>query len=302
MKKIASLIVLMTSAIILVSFCKKDPSSTDGQEYSGPYFGQDPPGRTPSRFVSQMIPAGAFAITFSPDGKECFYTKYISSRSVNAIYWTKEQSGSWGMPEIASFSGRHMDMEAHIIPDGSRMYFGSERPLSGSPTGILRSWYLEKEESGWSEPQPIESPLRDLSMMFPSVAANGNIYYTAVDGMDQCISMSKYVNGAFQPPEILSNNINSHRATGHPFIAPDESYIIFDAVVASNYFRDLYISFRNLDGSWTQAVSMGDAVNTSENEMCAFVSRNGEYLFFYRGGEGSDGVYWVDADIIEDLK
>ena len=77
---------------------------------------------------------------------------------------------------------------------------------------------------------------------------------------------------------------------------------IFDAVVASNYFRDLYISFRNPDDSWTQAVSMGDAVNTSENEMCAFVSRNGEYLFFYRGGEGSDGVYWVDADIIEDLK
>lgn len=301
MKKIASFLVLIVSAVIVVSFCKKDPSSADN-EYSGAYFGQSPPGRTPSRFVSQMIPAGAFAITFSPDGKECFYTMYISSRSVNALYWTKEQDGKWRLPEIASFSGSHMDMEAHIVPDGSRMYFGSERPLSGSPAGILRSWYLEKEGSGWSAPHVINPPLRDLSMMYPSVAANGNIYYTAVEGQDQCISMSRYTDGTFQPPEILSDNINSLRAAGHPFIAPDESYIIFDAVVTDNYFRDIYISFRNPDDSWTQAVSMGDAVNTDENEMCSFVSRNGEYLFFCRGGGSSNGIYWVDAGIIDDLR
>jgi hypothetical protein len=81
----------------------------------------------------------------------------------------------------------------------------------------------------------------------------------------------------------------------HPFIAPDESYLIFDVAV-SGYIRDLFICMRKPDGTWTKAINLGSPVNTYEgSEMCPFVSRDGKYFFFCRGGT----EFWVDASFIE---
>ena len=101
----------------------------------------------------------------------------------------------------------------------------------------------------------------------------------------------------------LSQSINSRSNAAHPFIAPDESYLIFDARPDGGYLCDLYISFKNSDGTWSQAKSMGTAINTNRNETAAFVSRDGKYLFFSRtAAGGTSNVYWADASIIETLK
>ena len=49
----------------------------------------------------------------------------------------------------------------------------------------------------------------------------------------------------------------------HPFIAPDESYLIWDDEREGGYGdNDLYISFRQQDGSWGAAINLGDKINT----------------------------------------
>ncbi len=74
---------------------------------------------------------------------------------------------------------------------------------------------------------------------------------------------------------------------------------------------DIYISFRQEDGSWLSAINMGDKINTALQESGASVSDDGKYLFFSRGEwklreDGSTywvgRPYWVDAQLIENLR
>jgi len=58
------------------------------------------------------------------------------------------------------------------------------------------------------------------------------------------------------PPQRLAGAINSPAVADHFFIAPDESYILFDSKRPGRQGGgDLYVCFRTPDGSWSEAVS-----------------------------------------------
>jgi Tol biopolymer transport system component len=265
---------------------------------TGPYFNQPDPGLTPKRFAPAKIPLGSFAITFSPDGMECFLTR--NTDTINSIWRSKVENGAWINVEKASFSGFYPDAEPHITPDGTKMYFGSARPLPGSTEEKNRTWLIEKLDTGWTEPQPMDPPLRDIFMMYTSVTGNGNMYFSATDSnWNQWIAVSRYVNGVYQEPERISDSINYLLHPAHPFVSPDESYIIVDAVTdTTNWARNLYISFHRPDGSWTKAVDMGPVINTVLYNMFPFVSRDGKYFFFGR----NNLLMWVNESIIEQMR
>jgi len=279
----------------IVSPGVKCPGIMDGESASGPYFGQTAPGTIPKRFAPSKIPLGAWGVTFSPDGMECFITQNIDNVAV--IKTSKEADGTWPNLTTAAFSGTYWDMESHITPAGNRMYFGSQRPLEGAPPDILHQWYVDKTDTGWSEPKPMDPPLRGIFMMFPSVAVNGNMYFTSgtgpiVDG----ISVSRWVDSCYQEPELLSDSINYLYWAAHPFIAPDESYIIFDAKADSTVdITDLFISFRRPDGAWTKAKKLPSSMTPGG---CAYVSRDGKYFFFWK----TNCTMWVDAGFIEKMR
>jgi len=65
---------------------------------------------------------------------------------------------------------------------------------------------------------------------------------------------------------------------------------------------DLYIGYKNPDGTWTKPVNMGPSVNSSSEQILPMVSRDGKYLFMRTQRNGISGVYWMDAKIIEELK
>ena len=88
--------------------------------------------------------------------------------------------------------------------------------------------------------------------------------------------------------------------TAHAFVAPDESYIVFDAGRPGGQGGegDLYVVFRNADGSWSDAVNLGDTINTPGTNFCPMISPDGKYLFYAAGRD----IYWVSAEVIEKLK
>jgi Tol biopolymer transport system component len=135
---------------------------------------------------------------------------------------------------------------------------------------------------------------------------------------------------AYSPPVDIGNKQNGISTTSHevdPFIAPDESYLIFASDRPGGYGEaDLYICFRQSDGTWPKAQNMGPSINTKTGELCPSVSPDGKYLFFSSNrslypnysetpityaekerilnspGNGNPDIYWVDAKIIEELK
>jgi ankyrin repeat protein len=286
----------------IVEFLKAKGADTSPVKFpvlKGKYLGQKKPGLTPGVFAPGIVSTdgGEFAGTFSLDGSEFYFTRSGGEKRLktNTIMVTKIEKGQWTEPQIAAFSGKFFDFEPFISPDGKRLYFGTMRALDGSDKqGALHQWLLEKTTAGWSEPKPLGSPFSDLFVMYPSVTNDGTIYFSGREG----IYLSRYKEGKYQEPEKLSEEtINLFSFTAHPFIAPDESYLIFDAHPLGMY-SDIFISFKEKDGSWRRARKMGSQVNTEESEMCPGVSPDGKLFFFAR----SKNIYWVDASIISNLK
>lgn len=293
-------IFLLFLFLLLISF-EADGLNKNLIESQGDYLGQSKPGSTPEIFAPGIVSTqyGDFAGTFSPDFTEFYFTRRGGSLQFNTILVSKKIGNQWTAPKVAPFSGTYADLEPHITPDGKMLLFGSNRPFEGSGAPIdFHEWYLEKTDSGWSEPILLGAPFVDRFVMYPTVTNDGTIYFTGQEGFNYYIYLSRLVEGVYQEPEKLPVEINEMGVTAHPYIAPDESYLIFDAHASGDSKTHLFISFRNNDGSWTRLKNMGAIINDGDNQAIASVSPDGEYFFFTKNAD----IYWMDAAIIQQLK
>lgn len=248
-----------------------------------------------------------FAITFSPEMDELFFTRRNPGED-NKIYAMQLVDGKWSNPEPAFFTAiEGWDFEPHISPKGDKLYFGSTRPMPDSlKSNGLHQWYSTKTKNGWSNPVPLERPFRDKSIiMYLTSSENENLYFTTGEKGDKpedwVIYKSIKEDGQYQSIDRMEKEIN---ATGkwvaHSYIAPDESYMIYDFKSDSGYGEsDLYISL-NQNGTWTKPHNLGPKINTDQTEMAASVSPDGKYLFFHRGNENEGNMYWVAFKPIEE--
>ncbi|MBD0781205.1 hypothetical protein FX995_05625 [Pseudoalteromonas flavipulchra] len=172
--------------------------------------------------------------------------------------------------------------------------------------------YQEQFSPPVSHIQNIE-PFKDIPIRGYTTSAKGTHYFYVLDLKDGSgyLSYSRLVDGKYEKPHKMSKAINQGKYIAHPYIAPDESYIMWDAEKEGENTPDIYISFRNQDGTWTNAINMGDAINTAAYEQRPKVSPDGKYLFFWRGDkkvrkDGSSywegNPYWMDAKVIETLR
>jgi Tol biopolymer transport system component len=272
---------------------------SDFPKFTGPYLGQKPPGMIPEPFAPELR-STMVGYAFSSDGVELYFG------SLSGIMFSRQENGRWTEPQTAPFSGRYHDFDFNFSPDGASLFFTSNRPLmkDEAPQNQYDIWVVHRTEAGWSEPINIGLPVNtEQNEVYPSVSKNGNLYFfrdirggtaTAAD-----IYCSKFVDGHYTTPEKLGDEINSEFPDIDPFIAPDESYLIFHSFRQDGFGRaDLYISFRKNDGNWIRALNMGDKINTAGGDISGRVSPDGKYFFFTR----SSKPYWVSADIIEEFR
>jgi len=272
----------------------------------GDYLEQEKPGDTPRIFAPGIVSGHGFnsehsPAVFSPDLKEVYWTKKFRG----PILFMKQENGVWTAPEIAPFCSEYGDGEPIFSPDGKKLYFLSLRPIKPGGTGDKENmWYVERTPEGWSKPKPV-SPLINafnLHWLF-SVANNGTIYFASPSGNSygqNDIYSSRFVNGAYEEPKNLGSIINKTGVDHTPFIAPDESYLIYVSSRESPSFADskFHISYRNKDGFWVTPIDLGQKINSIQYALCPAVTPDGKYMFLIGGGD----IYWVDAKFIEELK
>lgn len=275
----------------------------------GDYFGQTPPGDTPVVFAPDIISIDSTiehgSPSFSPDGNEVFWqSNYRQSGKETQIFGvTMKQNGNiWTVPEKTKYSSGFV-----FAPDGERLYFGSKEEKG-------HVCFVKKQGESWSE-------IKDLGLIerFPdlkfaynlTIASNSTIYFLGhAEGFknNYAIYRTEFINGEYEKPELLPLNINTPGDSilnWTPYIAPDESYLIFSRrrILPKDDFGNLYISFRQPDKSWTDPVSLGESINSNGYERFPKVSPDGKYLFFTRFvSRGNEDVLWVSADIIEKLR
>jgi len=267
-------------------------------ELSGAYLGQTPPRGNVQLFAPDIV-SGAIgddnhgSIAFTPQGNEIYWNMWLSGKG--KIWMTKLQNDQWTKPEVASFSdeGPAMDDNPFITPDGRKLFFTSTRSGSVSE-GKENIWFVQRTSSGWSDPKPVSGEVNAMQLHWSVSVSNSGTLYFGGSGADSYggtdIYYSRLVDGVYTKPENMGEVINSEGTDHCPFIAPDESYIIFSRFGPGGGF---YISYKDQSGKWLDPVKIHQYLEG----VCPYVSPDGKYFFF-----NSDGIYWMPAKFIEELR
>jgi hypothetical protein len=281
------------------------------RDWKGKYLGQNPPAMTPIAFAPSILsrskPEWAYCAVFSPDHKELYYTRFDSERGIDQIIVLRTVGETWSHPAVAPFNSDESANDPRLSPDGQTLFFRSQRPLPGhdAPEASFYTWVVTRSGEGWGEPRPLELGGAPRRIGYLGVAKNGTLYFAyrdedTIGGND--IYRSTLRNGAYGAPEHLGPSVNTRYSEGDVFVSPDESYLIvttWDRPDGDGE-SDLYISFRNDDGSWGEQRNIGRPINTGNSEGCPALSPDGEFFFY--GDAPSCSTLWVDAGVIDSLR
>jgi len=327
----------MAFVIILVLAAAGGAAEKQFPTLSGPYLGQTPPGMTPEIFAPGIVSTelNTRDIAISPEGREIYFCVNVAGFTFFTIMVSRERKGSWSEPEVL----QHMEDPGYwngepcLSADGKKLFFLSNRPdkLRGESKGDEDIWAMDRAGDGWGEPYNLGPPVNsDAPEFFPSLTRDNTLYFTRREesGVEH-IFRSRLRDGKYQEPEKLPVQVNSGETRFNAFVAADESFLIVpvygrkDTLGATDY----YITFRNPDDTWSEAVNMGDRINSpGGSEYSASVSPDGKYLFFMsirvpprkqwpeklsaaflhglhaQPGCDNTAIHWVDARVIDSLR
>jgi len=300
-------------------------SQTELKDLNGPYIGQKPPGKTPEIFAPGIITThySQSYIVFLNKALVCVYS--AGTERGHETYYTFEKKGHWTTPQRAPFEELQGHPNYTTGPLGRKVFFHSGRPTHPDDTREDDNiWTIEWTGSGWAEPEPLPAPANsEYCEAYPSATIDGTVYFftwkrEGTRGDD--IWFSRCIDGHYQNAERLSWPINTDFIEYDPYIAPEESFLIFGSDRPGGFGRsDNYICFRQENGTWTSPINLGRPFNSSSWDLCANGTPDEKYFFFLSGRktevdkgeiglksgkkpkEDSD-LYWVNFSFIKNLK
>lgn len=248
------------------------------------YFGEEPPGKRAEIFAPEVL---AF---------ECHDSPVISKDETWMIIGTMEHGIKFyemvagklslttnplgfDIPEICNGIA--------LSPTMDRVYFLIWKNNDED------FYFIENTQNHWTRPKSLGEEVNSFRTHWQfSLATNENLYF-ASDSM----LVSVFDGNSHLRPVPLKLVDNSNLVGSTPFIAPDESYLIFGRD------GDLYISYNLRDGKWTAPRNLGPDINSDYLENCPIISPNGKYLFFIsRRDDRNFNIYWANAGFVERLR
>ncbi len=286
-----------------------DQSKVRNIEAKGNFMGQIEPNIVPKIFAPNFISTEEyeFGSVFNSKGTEFYYGVDVNGKS--EIRYTHLMNDVWSKPEVILSHEEYGYNDPFLSPDEERLYFISRMPSNGiGPSKNDHDiWYVEKRINDWSV--PINAG--------PNINTEGNEYYISFTNKgtmyfssdmnapeerkrsDLDIYYSEYIGEKFQKPVALSKSINTENYEADVFVDPEEKYLIFCTMRSEGLGRgDLYISYKNPDGTWTNSMNLGQTINTKNHELCPYVTPDGKYLFY----TSNEDIYWVSTEVIRQLK
>jgi hypothetical protein len=257
------------------------------------YLAQEPPGRLPEVFAEEFFP-------------DWIHNTPVFTNDLSEMYWAKDgallraryENGAWSPSLEIRLSERDFDYrDPFLAPSGDKLFFTAASPsIEGLRRNKENIWYSQRNGDRWEEPVALGPNINQYHMHWAlSVATNGNLYFIGEYTEQSPIYMSSFINGVYQDPVKLDENINyaPEREEG-PFIAPDERYLMFARSPDLEGHDTLYISF-NDHGRWTPARKITLENGRAINGLSPVVSPDGRYLFFMAWRDGEHRVFWVDV-------
>jgi hypothetical protein len=268
----------------------------------GPYLGQAPPGMTPAPFAPGLVTTGEDegSSGFARGGTVFLFQKFREGRCRTFVM--RRENGVWSAPELIPFWESMAENGDFVISSDDRtmLYQVRRDPGAGPPSQI---WRVEITGSGWGERRPLPAPVNSQDFeSYASDTSDGTLYFFSgrPGGKGRFdLYASAFRDGGYADPVNLEA-LNTAYDEWDPFVAPDESYLIFCSTRPEGLGRDdIYISFKGEDGRWGPPANLGPEINSAGSENRPWVSRDGKYFFFTSTRRGSREVFWVRAGYLD---
>ncbi len=291
---------MMLVLILLLNACTTKDQKTNHLNSAAAkevYLGQKPPGLTAEVFTPNTSSKEGWELgeIHKPDMEEFYFTSSLGTSFQEAPF----------RPRVIVFRKENRVWKKYAFsatdcsPDGNILY--------------LENKYIERTDTGWSEIKSLGKSYEDIPIMrLTTSSRDTHVFDEFTRDGNGVLRYSQVVNGKREAPKPLDKVINTGKWNAHPFIAPDESYILWDSEREGGYGdNDLYISFKQKNGSWGPAINLGAQINSVVEENSARVTPDGKYLFFWRADEKTreDGSkywvasrHWVSTQVIENLR
>jgi Tol biopolymer transport system component len=234
---------------------------------------------------------------FTPDGRTIYFARKGGDGRFAVILESHlGRNGRWSTPAVSSFSGQYPDYDPILSPDGRQLLYISKRPVTGNTAKPdFDIWVVDRTATGWSAPRRLETPINsDGDELYPSVATDGTLYFSSCgrnDSKGRCdLYRSRLDGGRYTTLENLGGPVNTAASETDPFVAPDQSYIVFAAYGRPDGVGDgdLFVTHRQGAG-WTPPRPLGHGGNTVAREYCPIVSPDGRWLYFTSQRGFTDG-------------
>lgn len=278
-------------ALAIFTFCNSQNVSQKETDINSTidslYFGYKSPGRKATIFAPELL-------TF-----ECHDSPIISHDETwmvigtieKGVLFYKMNNGKlslttnplkFDIPEINNYNGMAFSVSEN------RIYFLVWK------NNDENFYFIEKNENGWTAPKLLGDEINSFRTHWQfSIDMNENLYFAS----ENQILVSVFDGNTHLKPVPLKLEYDGKLSGSTPFIAPDESYIIF------SMDGNLHISYNLNNGKWTTPQNLGSNINSENLDNCPRISPNGKYLFFVSRRINRDFViYWADAGFIEEFK
>ncbi len=142
---------------------------------------------------------------------------------------------------------------------------------------------------------PTDAGVKDLSNTTKdhesviSLSYNGDKFFTYRKNK---IYESDLKNNTWSAPKELDTTVNENIFQNHLCMTKDEKTIYFSSERKGGAGGlDLYKADLQPNGTWSKAISLGDVINTKQDEESPFISEDGKTLYFSSKGHTGYGKY-----------
>ncbi|PRX54790.1 TolB family protein [Flagellimonas meridianipacifica] len=264
------------------------------------YFELPLPKEIPQDFNPEVIHLNG-SFKFNVEIKQCDQIYFTTIDTKENIYFSKKDNGKWSKPKIASFSDpNHGDADPFLTKEGDRIYFISKRPTSATDKKLdWNIWFADNKNEAWTEPKPLPQPMNteEFDEYFFSISEKGNVFFSSNrkggEGSFDIYTAKILGDNEFSIPQNVGKPVSTENYEFDPYIAPDESFILFSINEKGN--SDLYFSLKDEKGNWTEPQNFGDRINVTDQDFAPSLSVDGKFIFFSNDGK----LKWVGSHILK---
>lgn len=166
-------------------------------------------------------------------------------------------------------------------------------------------YIAEKKDGEWANVKPLTALNTPFNDGAHSISADGRlmVFTFCQSGPDQggCnLFFSEKCGGGWSRPEKIEGSVNTDAWEAQPSLSADGSLLLFVSDRPGGFGgKDIWACRRSLSGKWGKPVNLGEAINTSGNEISPFLHADGRTLYFSsdgRPGMGGIDLYRVQLD------